>query len=94
MMASERLNDLTLLLRKISATQQQMPACRLKCSRLREILAAGIPRDPQAYFRQQEKRCRTIAILRKRIFEPGWMRWLSHCGSGTLPECQKAKTQP
>ena len=75
MMASERLNDLTLLLRKISATQQQIASLQaemLALEKEKSWLLVSTLADPQAYFRQQEKALsNTIATLRKRIFESG-----------------------
>ncbi|BBT72939.1 MULTISPECIES: J domain-containing protein [Enterobacteriaceae] len=75
MMASERLNDLTLLLRKISATQQQIASLQaemLALEKEKSWLLVSTLADPQAYFRQQEKALsNTIATLRKRIIESG-----------------------
>ena len=75
MMASERLNDLTLLLRKISDTQQQITSLQaemLTLEKEKSWLLVSTLADPQAYFRQQEKALsNTITTLRKRIFESG-----------------------
>ncbi|KAF1369907.1 MAG: DNA repair protein [Yokenella regensburgei] len=75
MMASERLNDLTLLLRKISAIQQQIASLQaemLTLEKEKSWLLVSTLADPQAYFRQQEKALsNTIATLHKQILESG-----------------------
>ncbi|WHP31934.1 DNA repair protein [Trabulsiella odontotermitis] len=76
MLASDRLNDLSLLQRKVASIQQQIASLNtemLKLAKEKSWLLVSTLTNPEAYFRQQEKALsNTIATLQKQILESGF----------------------